>query len=1042
MIYRFEQFELDTGRQELRRNGEIVPVAPKAFSVLAFLLENCDRLVSKSELMDAFWSRNASEAALQKTISLLRKSLGEEEAEQPILRTLHGRGFRIVAEVSAPEADDEAVFPNETAAFQEQRLVAVLCLNISGPNNDQVDPRVLDAFLSAARQQVAEYQGKLLHMMVNKFTASFGVDPDYEDAARRAAHCAWHLSRSAEVAAIRSEGGNVSFGLDVGPLPLPGEEDAWQAPSGLEIGAIRLTELDPQDTIRMSETALQQLRDEVDVLSGDGSHALTGLSVLSTGIPARPSKNPTGFVGRTAELAFLNSNFRGASEGSFRAVALSGPAGIGKSRLTSEFLGSLRDEDVAVCKAHCSPRLMNSALAPIRQVCSALLPNGAEGLTSDPVDNALLQLLISDTAQPSPLLEGLSDRKRNARNLALIQEILRRASEQSPLLIVFEDVHWLDATSRATLQALVRKGGSARVFLLLTTRPTESPGLLESVLNLSPLGPEDSMQLIRAVPGNDSITDNDAQILSSRASGNPFFLEELVLAARSGANVHLELPNTVQAVIEVRISALAPAQRSVLYVMAIAGEVAALDLLARLAQRDAELLEEELVNLVQLGFLFEDEAGFTFRHVLLSDTAYAMVAQQDRRRLHSEIAEYLEASEQASRDEIRAWHHQEAGNTSIAIGYWTKASYAAIHRSARPEAISFARSGLALIDRNDLKSQEAELRLRLALATALMAAKGYGAAEVGEELERALALSAGVGTAKAKVRVLMGLWVNTWVAGKLETSLGHATELLQRAKIAGDPSLNLQSHAATGELLTHMGRLDDARQHLDNGLEYAPEVAAATITDQNSAVTCAAYAAWVAGMRGKRDEMLRHVETSRKLSQVRENLFSEAIHFALCAEVFMFIDDVEKTSELARNAISLSREHGFPFWLGTGLVLQGWALGRVGKFEEALTSIEEGIAVFKRTGAGVQFTNWYGLKAETHLRAGQVALGIEEGQKALAIAEKNKDSWFTPRVHSVLAELHTLQGDNDIAVLHSNDADRLKEARDLSSVFVDVSLSM
>ncbi|MEO0977947.1 MAG: AAA family ATPase [Pseudomonadota bacterium] len=1040
VIYRFEHFELDARRQELRRKGDLVSITPKAFSVLIYLLQNCDRMVSKSELMETFWSRNASESALQKTISLLRKSLDDEDAGLPILKTVHGRGFRIVVDVIAPDPDEDHAPVPETAGLTEQRLVAVLCLKITGLNGHGSDPDAVDACLRAARALVAEYQGKLLHMMVNQFTATFGVAPDFEDSARRAAHCAWHLSRSAEIRTLRAAGACVTLGIDVGAIPLPGEENAWQAPSTLEIGAVSLADAGPPDAILISEAAFGQLSNEVDVTALDDRYRLTEISVLSTGIPGRPSKNPTGFVGRSAELAFLNSNFEDACNGSFRATALSGPAGIGKSRLTSEFLKALSDKDVRVCKVNCSAHLMNSALAPIRQICGALLPDGAEELAEDPVDAALLQLLIDDAAQPSPVLDGMSDRKRNARTLALIQQVLRLASEEEPLLIVFEDVHWLDATSRATVQALLRKGGIPRVFLLMTTRPAESPALPDSVLNLSPLGAEDSMRLIRAVPGGDSISDTDAAVLSTRASGNPFFLEELVLAARSGADVSLELPNTVQAVIEVRISALAPAQRSVLYVMAIAGEVTALDLLAQLSRRDVEALEEELVNLVQLGFLFEDETGFTFRHVLLSDTAYAMVAQQDRRRLHADIAHYLENSESPSRDETKAWHHQEAGNIAAAIGYWTKASYAAVHRSARAEAISFAKSGLALIEPEAPVSQEAELRLRLALATALMAVKGYGAPEVGEELERALSLSAVAGSAKAKVRVLMGLWVNTWVAGKLETSLQHARELLLRAERAGDPSLNLQAHAATGEVLTHLGCLEEAARHLQQGLEFAPEVASATITDQNSAVTCAAYAAWVAGMQGRKDALLTHVDTSRELSLVRENLFSEAIHFALCAEVFMFINDVEKTSELARQAISVSREHGFPFWLASGLVLEGWALGMAGRFEEAFPAIEEGISVFQRTGAGVQFTNWFGLKAETHLRAGQVQAGIEEGEKALAIAEKNRDSWFTPRVHSVLAALYSRQGETSKTAFHSNEASRLRQARQLDDTFVRISL--
>ena len=1021
-MYCFEQFELDTDKQELRLRDQVVAIEPKTLSVLTYLIEHNDRMVTKRELMEAFWSRNASETALQKTISRARKALGDEDADRPLLKTYHGRGFRFMPALSsikmAPEPDTQT---QSGHAIREQRQVAVLCVNLSFFDVDAAEAGqgVVDAFLEAARLMVADNQGKLLHMMVSGFTASFGLDPEYEDSARRAAHCAWALARSAESVALAADGAQVAFSIDVGAVMLVEDADGseWQPPSAIELRSSALAETATQSGILITAATQQLLRDEAEVTPVDSAFHLTSFISNSTGIPARPSKHPTPFVGREAELAFLNSCLEQTKAGQFQAATLSGPPGIGKSRLTVEFLSSLEPDKLQYCKIHCLPRLQNSVLAPLRQMCAALLAREPHDIAQGPIDAALLRLLLDVDAPPDPILDGLSDRKRRQSISALIGQILRCASAEIPLVLVFEDVHWIDATSRGTLDALVRAGGIENVFLLVTTRPIDSTPIAESTLHLSPLRPDDSLRLVREMPT--VIDDKHAMALVHRADGNPFFLEELVLVAQSGADPRAELPETVQAVIAVRIGELSSSLRTLLYVLAIIGDKYSLDLIVYLTQRDGIDVESDLLLLTRRGFLIEETSGFSFRHMLLSDTAYSMVAKTDRQQLHLKIAEYLEEADPTVHSETLAWHYQEAGHRDQAISYWTKATYGALHRSARPEAIVFAQSGLALIDPADNGQAEQELRLRLALATALMAVRGYGAKEVGEELDRALLLGKHAGSFKTKVRVLMGLWVHTWVTGQLSTSLEHATTLLGMAALVKDPSLDLQAHTGAGAVLTHKGQLSKAIFHLEKGLQHAQETALQNITSQNAAVTCAAYAAWVSGMQGRRSDLIAHCDRSRTLSEVRENPFARAIYLGLCTNAHMFAGDLTTTLELATQTVRLSREHGFPFWLGTGLVMQGWCLGQKGEFEQAIEMIDEGIVVFQATGAIVQFTKQYGLKAEIHLRAGQIEMGLAAADRAMKHAKRTDEVWFTPRVHAVMSGLYAKMGNEAKMQEHS-----------------------
>lgn len=150
----------------------------------------------------------------------------------------------------------------------------------------------------------------------------------------------------------------------------------------------------------------------------------------------------------------------------------------------------------------------------------------------------------------------------------------------------------------------------------------------------------------------------------------------------------------------------------------------------------------------------------------------------------------------------------------------------------------------------------------------------------------------------------------------------------------------------------------------------------------------------------------------------------------------MCVDDGEGCQDLADQAVAISREHDFPFWLGTGLVMKGWALGRRGQFEPALTAIDDGIAIFKGTDARVQLANWYGLKADTLLAAHRPEAGLEAANIALNYARQTGDTWFTPRIHSVAAKLCLILDRPEAAARHQIQADAAARMNNLADSFV------
>jgi predicted ATPase len=579
------------------------------------------------------------------------------------------------------------------------------------------------------------------------------------------------------------------------------------------------------------------------------------------------------------------------------------------------------------------------------------------------------------------------------------------------------------------------------VLLVVTVRPGANPVLEGATIQLAPLAQDESLAMLREMPEAVDLSVADADALAQRAAGNPFFLEELALAVGLDTDIHSNLPETVQAVMEARIADLDIRARTLLYVISVGGPSAAVSLIAHLAGLPVAAVEQDLARLVEQGFLVADSNRFGFRHILLNDTAYAMIAPRDLEDLHARVAQFLEheaGSDCSVRPETLAWHLQQAGDAEQAIAHWAKASQTAMYRSDRQDAIAFARNGLALLRPDMPGAARQELSLQLSLGTALMAVEGYGSARVGVALERAHALIRTGGSFKSQARIRAGLWVHTWVAGKLPESIAHAEALLDMAREVDDPALLLQAHAGLGAVLVHTGNLSSAIVHLRAGLAHANPDTVNSITIQNSAVTCAAYASWVAGLQGRRTEMQALCDQSFDLGQLIKNPFATAISLALCSESFMFTGDIDGCQRLANAAVDISREHDFPFWLGTGLIMSGWAQGQRGQVDRAFAEIEEGLAVFQETGARAQLANWFGLKADTHLAAQQPEPALAMADLALSHAARTKDTWFTPRIHATAAEACLQLDRPEQALRHQADRDELVRANGLSAAFTKI----
>ncbi len=994
MRFQFLNFILDEERRELIQGDAPVRISPKNFEVLLYLVENRDRMVPKSELMTRFWAANTSEAALQKSISQLRRSFAVGGQTPEIIKTYHARGFRFVAGPEAREKTPEHAGIAEIR-LGEQRFVTLLCALV--PDDAADDHSAQTDVMEHARALIEQHGGRLLQSLINGFIASFGSAPVFEDSARLASHCALALGNVA--------GMSWRIGLDSGALAHEDRprHESWALPGVLERDVAKLAERANPDEILLSGAVLDQIRDEAEIETAGPVHRLISVGTLRSGIPARPRKRISRYVGRAPDLNFLQTQLDLATSGQGQAVALSGPPGIGKSRMVQEFLARL-DKDSHRCElVYCLPGLRNSPYASLGALCRNLSAAPSDNVLRDDVDAALWRLLIdrperSDAAR----LADMSDRHRQQRTLSILLRVLDELFENAALVLVFEDIHWLDTASRSLVSLLLREAERRAWMILMTTRPQDTPPPTERTLQLAPLTKAESASLFEDAADGVDLSSKQLQALLDRADGNPFFIEELALTAVSGGDPVTHVPNTVQAVIAARIGNLDVAARQILYVIAVLGTPAEPGRVAALVRQTEHEVAATADMLIRMKFLIHDPRGYVFDHMLIEDTAYAMIDRKDRRALHAEIAALMEASEILERPERLAWHHQEAGNITRAIEFWTAASRGAIHRAAWAEAANFADSGLALVRSDSKDADSSQLNLLLCKAPSLIALKGFPAPEVGAAYARASQLNQRVGSPKTEIRVRVGQWINTWVRGELTASLGHADALVALSRQFPDPALVLQGHASRGQVLMHMGQLGQASDQLQLGLDAIQDEPPKTPQAQNAAVSCAAYASWVAGMMGHSDQALTLVERSLELSMLRDNPYAVAIHNALCLETFMFLGDVAMCLDYSNRAIDVSTDNDYTFWLGTGLVMRGWCLGQSNDFENALTTISEGITMFAGTGAGVQLANWHGLHSEVLLRSGDDVASMATAERALTCAKAVGDIYFCPRIHSTM----------------------------------------
>ena len=549
MHYLFDDYTLDTARRELLHAAGVVPLEPKAYQVLVYLMEHRDRLVNKEELLDHIWPEiYVHDNAVARCVAALRQVLGDSPQRQQIIQTRRGQGYRFVASVVV-QADVEPVQtsvsdashpapalpaspgailpepPTPVAAqvAEERKRVTVLCgtLALSATASRDVDDfhELVEAVTAMVQQVVQPYGGTLLEVSVDQIVVVFGAPQAQEDHAPRAVLAALGLQEQwRELLAAQDWGFTESlrFGLDTGfvvvrqsPATTPARPVALVGDVASQ--AMRLAWRPEAGVILLSAATAALVADVVrlEALPEEAWRVVDRRAETSI-------TQHTPCVGRGGELATLHTCLAHAEAGHGQVVGIAGPAGMGKTRLLEEFRHSLADRTLRYLAGRCQSYGQATPYFPLRELvrqwCQATDADDATACTAK-VQASLEALGLAPDTWAEPLLHllgvslspdveaGISPQAWRRRTFAVLHQLIEQ-SPQQPCVVVIENLHWIDATSEAYLSALVERLSGLRLLLLVTYRPGYQPPWQASSsatqLALAPLTPIESQQVVRA----------------------------------------------------------------------------------------------------------------------------------------------------------------------------------------------------------------------------------------------------------------------------------------------------------------------------------------------------------------------------------------------------------------------------------------------------------------------------------------------------------------------------------------------------------------
>jgi len=987
----------------------------------------------------------------------------------------------------------------------ERRHLTVMFCDMVGSTAlaTRLDPedmwRVVASYHGAIGSIIGRYQGMIAQYMGDGVLAYFGYPIAHEDSAVLAVRAGIEI-----VDAVTGLQTDVGFAL--------------QARIGIATGTVVMNELlvneIPTEKAIIGETPnlaarLQTLAEPGMVLICPSTRQLTGgyfnyrdLGPLSlkgfaqpisafqvlgiSGVESRfeamhTSKLPP-LYGRGEEMDLLFHRWRQATQEEGRVVVLTGEPGIGKSHISVAFDERLQSETHTALYYFCSVHHSHSALFPfINQLERAAgfrrSDSPQEKLSKlntllaqsglDPEHVAALANLLSLPADDHYRLQDLTPQKRKEKTLAALLAQLDGLAAQRPVLIIFEDVQWIDPTSLELLAASMEHAPQLRALVLVTARSEFVPPWPSyphlTTIALRRLGRTDGAALVLRLTGGKTLPTEVMEQILAHTDGVPLFIEELTKMVLEGGLLRegdeayvlerplppLAIPTTLQASLTARLDRLSPV-REVAQIGAVLGREFHYELLSAVAGLPGERLDEALDQLVRSELMFRrgeiPHAIYTFKHTLVRDAAYAGLLQSRRVHLHAAAANALEQFPDIvqTQPEIIAYHYTQANNDEKAIHYWYEAAKRSAARSTHNEAIGHLKQGLTLIPNitDPMLRNKSEMLLQTSLGNSLRAVKGWSTDSVKQAYTRALQLCDEHGLDENSFPAVFGLWTWNFLRATLGEAQALAEQLINIAESVDSLAYKVLAHEALGFTSFGQGKFAAAHAELEAGIAMCEDSRSVTYLDlsaQDPRVHVRSYDGMVLWFLGHPDQAVRICDEARAYADASQYPFSEAMARSIGLRVHQFRGEAAVVLSQANAAIALCEEHEFVHYLAMASILRGWATAHQGEFERGVAEIQEGLENERATGALLYETYSLGLLADAYMKNGYYERALEFLDQALLRLDANSERFYAAEIYRLLGEAH-LRSHQDLDHAENYFCKGLKIAREQNAKSLELRL--
>jgi class 3 adenylate cyclase/tetratricopeptide (TPR) repeat protein len=981
----------------------------------------------------------------------------------------------------------EKILTSKSALEGERKQVTVLFADLKGSmellaDRDPEEARkLLDPVLERMMEGVHYYEGTVNQVMGDGIMALFGAPIGHEDHAVRACYAALRMQRRVNLYAdeIQRGGGTpvqIRVGLNSGEVVVRAIGNDlhmdYTAVGQTTHLAARMEQLAKPgsvlvtgDTLKLAESYVQVKSLGAVAVKGLESptpvYELTGTVPTRSRLQASAARGLTRFVGRDTELQQLGQAFDRAAAGHGQVVAIVGEAGVGKSRLVWEFTRSHRTHGWLVLGSGSVSYGKATPYLPIIDLLKAYLRIQERDDPRAIRERVAGKLLMLDRAlEPllTPLLallhapvddaawDALDPPQRRQRTLEAVKRLLLRESQVQPLLVIFEDLHWIDSETQALLDGLIESLPTARVLLLVNYRPEYEHAWGRKTyylqLRIDPLQPESAEALLNALLGEDRTLEPLKRVLVERTEGNPFFLEESVqtlveakvlVGARGAyqmtkAPAQWQIPATAQAILAARIDRLAPEDKRLLQAASVVGKDVPFALLQALAEGSEDALRRGLTRLQAAEFLYEarlfPDLEYTFKHALTHEVTYGSVLQDRRRALHARIVEAIEAlhPERLIEHVERLAHHAVRGELGEkAVTYLRQAGAKAFLRSANREAVGYFEQGLTALTHlpETRETLEEAIDVRVDLRNSLVALGELR--RMADCLQEAEALATTLGDQRRLGRVATFMANCLWHLADHEGAVQAGRRALAIATALANGPLRAEASFRLGQAYHPLGEYGQAIELLRASLESLPgELKYERLGGSGLlSVFARTWLAWCLAEVGEFEEGIARGKEAVEIARSVDHPYTLVHADFGVGLVHLRRGDLDEARAVLEHGLGVCRAADLPWPLPVVAAQLGLAYALSGRIAEALpllSQVAERTASMKTGWGNSPWVAWLG---EAYLAAGHLGDAERLAGRSLEVSRERRERGQHSWALWLLAEIATRR-----------DPPRAQEARD------------